>query len=171
MGSKQNKDGSDVDSKLTIRRANDGDVDSLVGLCAVVQDLHATAIPDFFKQADRKAYAHWFREMLARTDVTAWVASSNDVIVGYALAAVVSRLETPFSVARSFYQLDQISVSPDCRRKGVARALVERVVDDARARGLHEVELTAWSFNAAAHAAFEALGFRPMVVRFGRDCD
>jgi ribosomal protein S18 acetylase RimI-like enzyme len=160
-----------VDSKLIIRRANDGDVDRLVGLCAVVQELHASAIPDFFKRADPKAHAHWFREMLARTDVTAWVASSNDIVVGYALAAVVSRVETPFSVARSFYQLDQISVAPDYRRKGVARALVERVVDDARARGLHEVELTAWSFNEAAQSAFMALGFRPMIVRFGRDCD
>jgi ribosomal protein S18 acetylase RimI-like enzyme len=103
--------------------------------------------------------------------VKAWIAFSNDAAVGYAVAVVTTRPETPFSIARSFYQLDQIGVSPDFRRQGVARALIERVIDDARARGLHGLELTSWSFNEAAHAAFAALGFRPMIVRFGRRCD
>ena len=155
----------------TIREAEASDIDRLVSLCEVVQELHAEAVPDFFKRLDPRGVAEWFREQLARTDVKAWIATSNDTAVGYALAVVVTRPENPFSVARSFLQLDQISVSPDHRRQGIARALIERVIDDARARGLHEVELTAWSFNEAAHAAFTALGFRPVVVRFSRPCD
>jgi ribosomal protein S18 acetylase RimI-like enzyme len=129
------------------------------------------AVPDVFKELDALEVATWFRDELASPHVKAWIAASNDSAVGYALAVVVTRPETPFNVSRSFYQLDQISVLPHFRRQGVARALIERVIDDARARGLHAVELTAWSFNDAAHSAFTALGFRPMIVRFGRGCD
>ena len=158
-------------STIAIREADDNDVDILVALTGIVQELHATALPEFFKRVDPKAVAEWFRGTLARADVRVWVATSNDVAVGYAVAVVTTRPETPFSVARSFYQIDQIGVSPDFRRQGVARALIERVIDDARARGLQGVELTSWSFNESAHAAFAALGFRPMIVRFGRRCD
>jgi hypothetical protein len=47
--------------------------------------------------------------------------------------------------------------------------LVERVLANARAQGVRDVQLTCWSFNAEARAAFEALGFRPMTVRFQRE--
>jgi len=67
--------------------------------------------------------------------------------------------------------VDELAVSPAHRRQGLARALFERVLAEARAEGLRDVELTSWSFNVEAHAAFEALGFRPKVVRFGRASD
>ena len=133
---------------IAIREADDSDVDVLVALAGIVQELHVTAIPEFFKRIDPEAVAEWFRGMLARADVKVWLATSNDVAVGYAVAVVTTRPETPFSVARSFYQLD--------------------LVKPASAR---IVELTSWSFNEAAHSAFAALGFQPMVVRFGRRCD
>ena len=38
----------------------------------------------------------------------------------------------------------------------------------SRSRGIRDVELSSWSFNTEAHAAFQALGFEPKVVRFGR---
>jgi ribosomal protein S18 acetylase RimI-like enzyme len=52
--------------------------------------------------------------------------------------------------------------------RGIARALVEHVLEDARSRAIDDVELTAWCFNTEAHEAFQALGFRQKVVRFGR---
>ena len=58
---------------------------------------------------------------------------------------------------------------PAHRQRGVARTLVERVLASARAQGVRDVQLTCWSFNAEAQAAFEALGFRPMTVRYQRE--
>jgi hypothetical protein len=48
--------------------------------------------------------------------------------------------------------------------------LVARVLGEARSQGL-EVELTSWAFNTDAHAAFRALGFSPMIVRFRHEGD
>jgi GNAT superfamily N-acetyltransferase len=154
---------------ITVREANGGDVGDLVALNQFVQELHVAALPSHFKHVNLDAATDWFRAMLARNDVQVWLASSEGTAVGYAVAVLHSRPENPFAPARSFYELDQVSVSPRFRRQGVARELVQRVVDDAKARGVPALELSSWSFNSEAHAAFAALGFRPKIVRFCRE--
>jgi ribosomal protein S18 acetylase RimI-like enzyme len=41
-------------------------------------------------------------------------------------------------------------------------------LEEARARGFSEVELSSWAFNTEAHALFRSLGFEPRVVTFER---
>jgi ribosomal protein S18 acetylase RimI-like enzyme len=84
---------------------------------------------------------------------------------------VRERPENALCLARRFYEVEEIAVSAGYRRQGVARALIEHVLAHARSAGIADVELTSWSFNVEAHAAFVALGFRPMVIRFGRSSD
>jgi ribosomal protein S18 acetylase RimI-like enzyme len=151
-----------------VRQATHRDVELLVALNRVVQELHTSARPDYFKQIDTREVAAWFSAMLRKDTVRAWIAESSGSPVGYALTVRYDRLENTFCSARHFCEIDQIGVAPACRKRGVARALVERVLQDARARGIPEVELTSWSFNTDAQAAFRALGFAPNVVRFGR---
>jgi ribosomal protein S18 acetylase RimI-like enzyme len=97
-----------------------------------------------------------------------WVAEVGSVPAGYALTITHDRPENVFSFGRRFCEIDQIAVSPVFRRRGVARALVERVLEDARLHAIPDVELTSWSINADAHDTFRALGFTPKVTRFGR---
>lgn len=156
---------------ITVRDADEGDVDLLVALNGIIQELHVAALPAYFKQPDAGAVAELFRSKLRRTDARIWIASAGEVPVGYAVAFIRERPETELCRARSFYEVDEIGVSPAHRRQGLARALLERVLAEARAEGVADVELTSWSFNADAHAAFHALGFRPKIVRFGRESD
>ena len=106
--------------------------------------------------------------MLQKPAVRAWIAESDGSAAGYALTIIHDRSENAFSFGRRFCEIDQIAVALPFRRRGIARALVERVLEDARSRGISDVELTSWSFNTDAHHAFHALGFTPKVVRFGR---
>lgn len=151
---------------ITIRDAEDRDVNLLADLNRFVQDIHVAALPTYFKHPELGAVAESFRAKLARPDVRAWIASMGDVAIGYVVSVLRERPENALCLARRFYELDEIAVSPAHRQQGVARALVERVVTDACLQGVADVELTSWAFNTDAHAAFEALGFRPMTVRF-----
>ena len=54
------------------------------------------------------------------------------------------------------------------RRRGIGRALTEQVIEHARDCGFAQVELNTWAFNREAQRAFEALGFEPLRVRYGR---
>jgi ribosomal protein S18 acetylase RimI-like enzyme len=53
-----------------------------------------------------------------------------------------------------------LAVHPAARRRGVARALVEHCLADARRRGLTELVLSSLPEMTAAHALYVALGFR-----------
>jgi GNAT superfamily N-acetyltransferase len=156
---------------ITVRAANEGDVELLAALNGVVHELHVAALPAYFKQPEPGAVAELFRSKLRRTDVRIWIASAGATPAGYAVVGIRERTETELCRARSFYEVDEIAVSAAHRRQGMARALLERVFAEARSQGVRDVELTSWSFNADAHAAFQALGFRPKVVRFGRESE
>ncbi|MCI4645668.1 MAG: GNAT family N-acetyltransferase [Hyphomonadaceae bacterium] len=61
--------------------------------------------------------------------------------------------------------LDQISVHPDHGRKGLGRALVKRVLEDARDRGLKQVTLSTFRDVAWNGPFYRSLGFRPVAVK------
>jgi ribosomal protein S18 acetylase RimI-like enzyme len=154
---------------ITVREAQEWDIDFLVEMNRIVHDLHVAAVPAYFRHPEPGAIAELFRSKLRHPDVRVWIASVGEVPAGYAVSVFRERLENAICLARRFYELDEIAVSPAHRQMGVARALAERVLADACAQGVRDVELTAWSFNSVAHAAFESLGFRPMTVRFRRE--
>jgi ribosomal protein S18 acetylase RimI-like enzyme len=156
---------------ITIRDAENRDVDLLADLNCFVQDIHVAALPGYFKQPETGAVAASFRSRLHRSDVRVWIAHIGEVAVGYAVSVLRERPENALSLARRFCELEEIAVSLAHRQQGVARALVERVLVEARSQGVPDVELNSWAFNVDAHAAFQALGFRPMSVRFRRESD
>ena len=53
-------------------------------------------------------------------------------------------------------ELEDLFVDPDCRRLGIARALVGRITEILRARGSHRLEVTA---NPHALGFYRAAGF------------
>jgi aminoglycoside 6'-N-acetyltransferase I len=69
--------------------------------------------------------------------------------------------------------LEAIYVAPEHRRNGVARALVERVVEWAKAQGCTEFASDALLDNSQSHAMHKALGFveTDRVVFFRRVLD
>jgi diamine N-acetyltransferase len=153
---------------IEIRQAGDGDIAALVNLNRFAQELHFMNMPQRFKPMDAEAVSGWFRSMLDNPDARVWIVESAGSPVGYVLAVTYDRPENPFCHRRRFCEIDQIAIAPGFRKKGLARALVERVLVDARSRGIRDVELNSYCFNSEAHAAFVALGFRRQTVRFSR---
>jgi GNAT superfamily N-acetyltransferase len=151
---------------LAIRDANGGDVEVLVQLNRCVHDIHVAALPNYFKKPAPDAVAESFRSRLDREDTRVWIATIDDVAVGYAVSVLRERPENTLCLARRFLEVEEIGVARAHREKGVARALIDRAITEARLQGIPDLELTSWAFNIDAHAAFQALGFLPMIVRF-----
>ena len=55
--------------------------------------------------------------------------------------------------------IEELYVTPDARRTGVARALLAHALDEARRRGLRAFDLEVVPTQAAALALYRALGF------------
>lgn len=149
-----------------IRRATDEDVGALVALQWEIHQLHLANRPDFFKPTNDDEVAVWLRGLLHSESAQLWVAIDEGNVVGSVLTNQRQRLDSIFSSALTWCEVDQIVVAVAHRCRGVARALLNAAIDDARARGIAEVQLSSWGFNHDAHAAFERLGFAPKLIRF-----
>jgi GNAT superfamily N-acetyltransferase len=154
---------------LSIRPAAHTDGDVLARLNASAQDLHAANEPQFFRAADVAEVGRWFGEFLARPTARAWVAFDEARPIGYATVEVKRRQNTPFTRERRWFEVDQVAVLPDYRRRGVATALLREVLSAAKEEAVDDLELSTWHFNSGAMEAFAKLGFRPTQQRLALD--
>lgn len=153
---------------MKVRQAVAGDEPTLAALNAVAQDAHVAAHPEVFRPARLRDVTDWFGAFLKSPTAAGWIAEENGAAVGYITVQYQERPEGPFTYARRWGEIDQLVVAPGHRRRGVARVLIEAVVDDARANGVRDVELCVWAFNEDAQAAFRRLGFAPRHLRMRR---
>jgi GNAT superfamily N-acetyltransferase len=151
---------------LLIRDATPADADRLTPIVREVQELHLAARPDTFKAASDEDLTRGLRSLLEAPNTRLLLAERDGELAGYLVVVVRERLPLHIVHADSWWELDQIAVRASHRRQGVGRALVERLVADARAAGVRRLELMSWTFNQGAHRAFESYGFRSKSVRF-----
>jgi len=151
---------------LTVRRATLADVNELALLHSVVQDLHVAALPDVFRKAEHAGVVEMFQSGIDRPHNAGWLAEQDGTAVGYVLTSLHELAENVLHKPRRILEVVQIGVLPDHQRRGIGRALLNRVLEDARATGVEEVVLRSWAFNESAHEAFRRCGFTPRVIEF-----
>ncbi|MDI6727466.1 MAG: ribosomal protein S18-alanine N-acetyltransferase [Thermodesulfovibrionales bacterium] len=95
-------------------------------------------------------------EIYSRYSVTR-VAELNGVIVGYICVK---------HVADECHLLD-LAVHPDYRRRGIARALLDNVIQELRIEGCRFFYLEVRSSNYAARKLYEKFGFNMVGIRKG----
>jgi GNAT superfamily N-acetyltransferase len=96
----------------------------------------------------------WLRTHEAAGRVRCYLARAPEPV---AMAVVVV---SPASLRLGvFWQLRDLFVTSDARRRGVGRAVVTSIAADARADGALRLALQTESSNAAAHALYHGLGF------------
>jgi len=124
---------------------------------ALVAGLLREAFADYVVPMGPAAFSpRTLEATVARDDILldqSYVAVADGAPAGVALVAVRHARGGPRT------RLAGMGVVPTARRAGVARALLERVVADARARGSPAIVLEAFERNAAAVRLYEGNGF------------
>lgn len=143
---------------MKIRTATIEEAPLIASLGANVQRLHHEQRPDWFKPADETATVDWYREMLMNPAATIYLAEDADEVIGFAVAVVHQRPDSPFGRAQTVLEVDQIGVTPSRRRRGVGHALFTAIRELADQVSAERIVLTTWSFNVEAHGFFEAEG-------------
>jgi ribosomal protein S18 acetylase RimI-like enzyme len=106
----------------------------------------------------REATRAWLLEQLVQQRLSGFAAIRDDLVCGFVTVAVMPAslmLGTAWSI-RDLY------VTPQHRRSGVARALLEHVIDDARAAGALRVSLQTETGNSSALKLYAGIGFEPV---------
>ena len=94
------------------------------------------------------------------SDAAIFVAEQQEVLVGMIQCDVRTAPDVPIVMPRHFVFIDNLVVSERFRHQGVGLALVERVHQWTRKKGLTEVELGVWEFNTPARILYEKLGYQ-----------
>jgi diamine N-acetyltransferase len=151
----------EVAMKFILRSAAQEDYDSLGMLYAQGDSYHAQALPQIFRPFEGPArYREYFEMILANDSAAIFVAELQGTLVGMIHSEVRSAPDLPLFVPRHFVYITDLVVSEHFRHQGVGLALVERVHQWTRDKGLTEVELGVWEFNTPAQILYEKLGYQ-----------
>jgi len=133
---------------MTIRPATESDHDTLRELWTASQD--EIGGPDFLRETWEDGWTDLSRHV---ADGLAFVAVDDaDAIVGFVFATVPR--ETP-----DLGHVTDVYVHPQQRRRGVAGALMGRIVEALREKGVAHVGLDVRVDNHGARALYDRLGF------------
>ncbi len=84
------------------------------------------------------------------------LALDGSLVVGQCAAVIHHHPDKPLELF-----VDEVGLTPSLQRQGLGRRLMERMLEEGRARGCEEAWLGADMGNVAAHALYRGLGGEP----------
>ncbi len=100
----------------------------------------------------------WLHEQVTQHRLTVAAAIRPDEVRGFITATI-----TPASLMLgTAWSIRDLYVAPNHRRTGIANALVQHIVQDARAAGAHRVSLQTETDNIPALRLYGNIGFQPV---------
>lgn len=139
-----------TDDPVSIRVAGEHDLAGVLALHAGV-DPHEPPAPT---ELERQTWAR----VLATADVAVLVAEVDGLVVG--TASMIIMPNVTYDCAPTAF-IEAVVVAEPYRRRGIATALVQRALGDARAVGCDKVQLWSHKRHAddGAHQLYRNLGF------------
>jgi 3-phosphoshikimate 1-carboxyvinyltransferase len=153
-----------------IRRARPDDYDGLCALMREANALHSQRRPRIFQQP---AGVIWEREvvlgLMQDENVALFVAEAEGRLLGFVHVLMKDPLPIPVMVPRRYALVQTIAVTPEARRRGVGRRLMDEAHAWAEARDAASVELIVFEFNESAMAFYRDLGYETLSRRLSKD--
>ena len=147
-----------------VRRAVPGDIPALLKLLVQVNLVHHNGRPDLFKGPTTKYTGEELSAIIADDDTPVFVCvDEGGAVLGHGFC-MLQHSGGQLMVAHDTLYIDDICVDEAARGRGVGRAIYERILEEARARGCYNVTLNVWTLNPGAMAFYERLGMKPYRV-------
>lgn len=147
--------------KCTIRSGTSDDLPFLRDQLVMVQDLHRSAHPDKYREISPGQAESYLSERLTNQRCLVRVAvTERNHLIGHTISEIQDRSGSLFTHPQTVLYLAQIVVSPDYRKQGVGRELIEDVRALGRTRGIEQVVLNVWEFEGNARRFFLDCGFQ-----------
>jgi ribosomal protein S18 acetylase RimI-like enzyme len=146
------------------------------------------AIDDLFRTSFCDTFAHLYQpedlaEFLGKFTADAWAEEFNDPRYRFRIAELDGKVvgfvklgpsTLPIDTSRRAIELRQIYVGKDYHGSGIAKALTDWAIDQARSQGFEELYLTVYTDNHRAKRFYDRYGFqaiRPYAFMVGSQAD
>ena len=142
-------------------RYRDAGIEDAASVQALFRDSFTDTFAHLYQPADLAAF-------FGKFTLEAWQAEIGDPAYRLRLAeedgaaigfAKMGPLSVPIEPERPTVELRQLYVLPDYKGRGVAAALMDWALDEARRRGAQDVVLSVYSDNPRARRFYERYGF------------
>lgn len=150
---------------ITIRRAEQRDLETLGRLGAMLMETHYAFDPQRFLPPGDSAesgYAWFLGRVMEDPDGCVFVAEEDGTVAGYVYAALEPLSWKELRGPAGF--VHDIAVREEARRSGMAARLLERAIAWLREQGAPRVVLWSAAPNEAAQGLFRRFGFRHTMV-------
>ncbi len=145
---------------MIIRDAVSEDFSRLNEIYGQVDLLHREAHPNRFRKPEIIGRpGEYYESVLENPDGYLLVIENEESIIGFAEAYVRYALNYPILQPREWLLIDGIAVDKTYRNSGAGQALLNELIDRAKAKGIAEVELNVYEFNASAINFYNKNGF------------
>jgi GNAT superfamily N-acetyltransferase len=93
------------------------------------------------------------------------VAEDGSALLALAFVTFADTAPVPFAI------VEDLIVAPETRGRGIGKAMLDWIAEEAQARGIRRLFLESGANNRRAHAFFEREGFHPTSVVMMRELD
>ena len=144
------QEGADYSMNVIYRRLTENDIDTFIEM-RISQLREEGAKEDIDLRPSLKDY--YVRHMEDGTFVS-WIALDGDRIIGTSGMSFVEKPPYYGCPSGRIGLLSSMYTIPEYRRKGIARELLSRVIEEARAYGCGTVQITASDMGVKLYAAY-----------------
>lgn len=152
-----------AESAITIRRATADDAETLSRLRWEFRA--GIGAPNEGEGAFVSRCARWMRARLGYDTWRAWVAEAGGAIVGTAWLELIEKLPNPVVEAEVHGYITNVFLRDEMRGRGAGSALMEAVLDECAAAGVHAAILWPTDRSRALYARFGFVDCGPVMVR------
>ena len=146
---------------MIIRRACEGDTESILNLLSQVLEVHAWIRPDLFISGTTKYSAEDLARMYRDDERPIYVAEEDGAVRGYAFCQIRRpSAPAPTMFPQTVLYIDDICVDAWARRKHVGLILFDHVKKEARRLGCSSITLNVWEGNDAALKFYRSMGMK-----------
>ena len=142
---------------MMIRKANKGDIQSIIGLLHQVNMVHHVLRPDLFKPHTTKYNEQELESMLDDSSKPIFVYDDAGVL-GYAFCQVSEVKNNLLLEDIKTLYIDDICVDENARGKRVGKTLYDFVRDYAQSIGCNNITLNVWEGNSPALQFYKNMG-------------
>ncbi len=147
---------------MTIRRAEEKDIGTVLRLLSQVLELHAAIRPDIFVSGSTKYTAEELAAIFADDRSPVYVAADDaGAVRGYVFCQL---REPPFANTMRYRKtlfIDDLCVDEACRGQRTGERLFRFALEEAKRLGCADVTLNVWQGNDAAVRFYEKMGMKP----------
>lgn len=145
---------------MEIRKLTESDYAALLELYRKLEEFHVQARPDYFlRREDAYPQEHFLANIANPICLELGAFAENGRMVGFVEATLWN--ESGMVKSLKTVCLDNIYISPEYRRRGIAAKLFAQVECWAKERGAIRLDLHTWDFNREAIALYRAMGMVP----------